>query len=319
MIFKKVFFLISTIAVLTALFSFSSLAFENDTHNVLLKNRGGIMSVAHRGDSAFYPENSIEGMLSAFEKGADFVSVGVCKTSDGALVLADGEKPLNQVCKTEQKSVSLLTLEQAQSLRLLGADGEPTDCLLTSLEKAVSAMPFDRALIIDCDWSLKNDVFAAAVKFGAQSRLIIRTDADSRDIAAFTKSSDGVRVIGVYGGNIIFNAYSHLNRLSAASQPVVQFESKNYFNVCFDGPFTKKYSSENNARALAAMYDPDLCGQREDSAVYWDEMIKGAFPLSRPITQTVLSIISETFQNPVKIFIFLQRNAKKSNSESLPR
>ena len=46
-----------------------------------------VMCIAYRGDTALYEQNSKEAVLSAFEKGADFVSVNIMKDGGGELVL----------------------------------------------------------------------------------------------------------------------------------------------------------------------------------------------------------------------------------------
>lgn len=48
---------------------------------------GRLMSCLHRGDMVYYPENSIEGIISAIRMGADMVEIDPRRTSDGVLVL----------------------------------------------------------------------------------------------------------------------------------------------------------------------------------------------------------------------------------------
>ena len=49
---------------------------------------GRVLSVAHRGDrNNYYPENSLEGILSSICAGADIIEVDLAKTKDGHLIL----------------------------------------------------------------------------------------------------------------------------------------------------------------------------------------------------------------------------------------
>ena len=50
-----------------------------------------LLCISHRGDTALYPENSLEGIKSALKKGADFVSVNIEKTADGVFYLCEDE------------------------------------------------------------------------------------------------------------------------------------------------------------------------------------------------------------------------------------
>lgn len=51
---------------------------------------GRAMVVGHRGDMEYYPENSIEGIISAIKKGADAVEIDCALTKDGVWVLNHG-------------------------------------------------------------------------------------------------------------------------------------------------------------------------------------------------------------------------------------
>ena len=83
-------------------------------------------------------------------------------------------------------------------------------------------------------------------------------------------------VIGIYSGNIVWNAISHIEKLSDCSS-IVQYQSKNYFNVMYGNFVAKRYSADGRARALAPTYDKDLCGQRDDNASGWNELIEKGF------------------------------------------
>ena len=62
-----------------------------------LTDANGILTVSHRGDTASFPQNSLEAVKSAEKIGADLISVSVGETADGVLVLCDTSVPLSQV------------------------------------------------------------------------------------------------------------------------------------------------------------------------------------------------------------------------------
>ena len=61
----------------------------------------GLVAVAYRGDTSAYPPNSLKAIEAAFEEGADYVSVPVQKTADGAFVLLE-DRALPIQCDAEE-------------------------------------------------------------------------------------------------------------------------------------------------------------------------------------------------------------------------
>ncbi|MBR2418808.1 MAG: hypothetical protein IKB12_09270, partial [Clostridia bacterium] len=95
-------------------------------------------------------------------------------------------------------------------------------------------------------------------------------------------------VIGIYSGNIIWNAVSHIENLSEVSS-IVHYESKNYFNVMYGSFVADRFSAEGKARALAPAYDRELCGQREDNASGWNELVEKGFSVIE--TNNIASLV----------------------------
>ena len=241
-----------------------------------LTDANGILTVSHRGDTASFPQNSLEAVKSAEKIGADLISVSVGETADGVLVLCDTSVPLSQVCKTDKTSINELDFSALSGLSLYGIDKTVSDYKIPTLEDAVNTVD-NSLLILDNAWSFRDDIYALLKKLGKENRILLRTDASSKEIAEWTKANPGLFVIGVYKANIVFNAISHFERLQENGQPLVQYQSKNYFNVSFGSFVTNRFSASGKTRAIAAMYSPDLCGQRADSCVGWDEMIERGY------------------------------------------
>ncbi len=101
----------------------------------LTTSKGRISSDAHRGDTQNYPENSLEGVLSALLMGADVVEVDVRLTKDNVMVLmhdaslkrtTDWSKKAGSKGLPSSDQISDWTYEQLSQLRLL-YNGEATD------------------------------------------------------------------------------------------------------------------------------------------------------------------------------------------------
>ena len=69
---------------------------------------GGLVAVAFRGDTSVYPPNSLGAIEAAFDAGADYVSVSVQKTADGAFVLLE-DRALPVQCDAEEGEISSLS------------------------------------------------------------------------------------------------------------------------------------------------------------------------------------------------------------------
>ena len=256
----------------------TSLTFaKNDVSALVSDNRGGILSVSHRGDTEHYPENSLDAVLSASEKGASMISVSVRMSKDGVPVLCE-EGEIFAYCDTDLKSTNDASFTELSEIPYYETDGAVSECKIVSLEKAVKKLRGKSILILDNAWEYRNEIVKFCDENGAFDKVIIRCDESAKDIVSFIEETENrISVIGIYDGAVVMNAISHLNKLSSASQSIVQYESKNYFNEMYKNFTAKRFSAEGKARALAPMYDKDLCGQRDDNVSGWDEMIKRGF------------------------------------------
>lgn len=236
-----------------------------------------LLCISHRGDTVNYPENSLEGVKAALEKGADFVSVNVEKTVDGVFYLCEDES-LGNVCNAPYESLSQMNSSEADSYALYDVFGKETKYKLTSLETLLEKTDSEDGIILDVKPEDKDDVYDVLSEHSALYRVILRVKEGSSALRRWAESkAEKVYVIGVYGGNIIFSTISAVNNMTEAEMPAVQYQSKNYFNVAFGAFFTNRYLYTVNARAIAATYSPDLCGQRGDSSDGWNELIKKGY------------------------------------------
>ena len=87
-----------------------------------------IQCIAYRGDTAEYKANSKEAVLSAFDKGADFVSVNIRKNADGVFVLCgENEVDIDGVALYEM--LALLDEESAARHKIRAGNAVTQRCL----------------------------------------------------------------------------------------------------------------------------------------------------------------------------------------------
>ena len=214
-----------------------------------------LMCISYRGDTALYEANSKEAVLSAFSKGADFVSVSVRKSQNGDFVL----------CSENAIEVTGVLLK---------------DMLLSLGENKV--------LILDFDKDLKDEIYDLLKNENALDKAWLRIKDSASEINKWIADKDDVNIIGVTSSFNIFTIRSFVKDLNHL--PAVQLQSKNYFNVMYDSWCYSLYDTDEGTRAAAPMYEPDLCGQRSDSEDGWNDLIKKNFSIIE--TNNIDSFIS---------------------------
>lgn len=109
--------------------------------------------MAHRGNRALFPENTLAAFNQAVMDGADILETDLHLSKDGALVcIHDGtvERTMNGAGEVREK-----TLMELKSLRALGKDGLPTDETIPTLDELADFLPVDCVLALE----LKTDRF----------------------------------------------------------------------------------------------------------------------------------------------------------------
>lgn len=236
-----------------------------------------LICISHRGDTASYPENSIEAVCSALEKGADFVSVSLNKTKDGVYYLCE-RASMGNVINAPYESLSDINSQDIGNYRLYDIYGNLTDLKLASLEELLKSTDVKDGIILDVLSSDKDSVYDVLLKNNALDRILVRIEDNASELVEWAKSKEKkVNIIVVYGGNIIFSTISAINVFTNAGMPAVQYDSGNYFNVAYGEFFTNRYLPAENVRAVAATYSADLCGQRGDNTDGWNELINKGY------------------------------------------
>lgn len=156
---------------------------------------GRFMASTHRGDMVDYPENSIEGIISAIKMGADMVEIDPRRTKDGVLVLLHDAKLVRTTNFSEMKGKNGLptseyvwdwTYEQLCQLNLKegtgGTSAKVTPYKIPTLEEAIKVcanrifIRLDRKTLADettCAWGYEKDIWPLLVKYNAYTTVIM--------------------------------------------------------------------------------------------------------------------------------------------------
>ncbi|MFA5513611.1 MAG: glycerophosphodiester phosphodiesterase [Sphaerochaetaceae bacterium] len=128
--------------------------------------------IAHRGDSKFYPENTIEAFLSAVEMGVDVIETDVHLTKDHKIVVshdASLQRNTNGIGEIEERTLKeLKKLDAGYNFSNDGGKSYPfrsKGVTLPTLEEVLEACPYQR---FNIDLKSKNgaivDVFEKAIR-----------------------------------------------------------------------------------------------------------------------------------------------------------
>ncbi len=144
---------------------------------------GRMTADAHRGDVQHYPENSLEGILSAIMMGCDVIEIDIRLTKDNVMVLmhdaslkraTDWSKKAGKNGLPSSSNIEDWTYEELLELRLL-YNGKPTDCKIPTMYEA-ALLFVDRAQIhFDCkvdEIDKNSDVYLLAEATGSKECFI---------------------------------------------------------------------------------------------------------------------------------------------------
>ena len=154
---------------------------------------GRLMSCAHRGDMVYYPENSIEGIISAVMMGADMVEIDPRLTKDGVFVLLH-DATLTRTTNFEEMAgknglpssanVSDWTYEQLMQLNLKsgtgGSSAKVTPYKIPTLDEAFNVCANRIFIRLDVKgptddtpfWDFEKDIWPLMEKYESYSNVI---------------------------------------------------------------------------------------------------------------------------------------------------
>jgi len=154
---------------------------------------GRLMSCAHRGDMVYYPENSIEGIISSVMMGADMVEIDPRLTKDGVFILLH-DATLTRTTNFEEMAgknglpssanVADWTYEQLQQLNLKmgtgGASAKVTPYKIPTLDEAFKVCANRIFIRLDVKgptddtpfWNFEKDIWPLMEKYQSYSNVI---------------------------------------------------------------------------------------------------------------------------------------------------
>ncbi len=143
--------------------------------DVLQNPAGRPFVIAHRGEHVFYPENSLEGAISAWHGGADAVEVDIQKSADGVWVCMHDENvtrttnAADLLGKQGYPTSPMLrdwTLAQLRTLCLKDAYGVQTPFPIPTLEEILLACDGRIFVHLDKAFSVTEEIFPYMEELG---------------------------------------------------------------------------------------------------------------------------------------------------------
>lgn len=250
---------------------------------------GRLMVCAHRGDNnIYYPENSLEGCLSAIAAGADMLEVDVHTTKDGHLIIMHDDsvtrttnvtalRQAGELDLPECDDIACWTLEQLEKLRLVMPDGTVTDYHVPTLRAVIHAAVGRVFITLDKWHDFKwEDVYAIIREEHAFRTVLIpyAYDLDQvLDIQQRSYRESGVRM-PFFAGVVVGNGKWSVEKMLSVSA----FLEKNgmapvlrggYHNM-EDIPHLKPVITQ--LRKTHRIYAESM-GEHRDNPVFWHSML----------------------------------------------
>ncbi len=206
---------------------------------------GRLMSCAHRGDMVYYPENSIEGIISSILMGADMVEIDPRKTKDGVFILLHDETltRTTNVADMAGKNglptshkVSDWTYKQLMQLNLKeksgGSSANVTVYKIPTLEEAIKVCANRIYIRLDVKgpegsstpfWNYERDIWPLMEKYESYSNVIFTWHSWFKDASYKIPTTYRAKAeaLGAYPAPIFV---SDANTLSATMRPIRSYE-----------------------------------------------------------------------------------------------
>lgn len=171
----------------------------DEKYKAINDGNGRLMSCLHRGEMVYYPENSIEGVISAIMMGADMIEIDPRKTKDGVLILMHDDTLIRTTNVSEflgkngfpsSSNVCDWTYDQLMQLNLKMANGDPTPYKIPKLEEVLKVCANRIFIRLDVKgddngvfWNYSKDIWPLQEKYKSYYNVIYTWH------SAFTSSS----------------------------------------------------------------------------------------------------------------------------------
>lgn len=235
---------------------------------------GRLMSCAHRGDMLYYPENSIEGIISAIRMGCDMIEIDPRLTKDGVFVLIH-DATLTRTTNVEQMAgknglpssynVEDWTYAQLMQLSLKEANGGSSAALtpykIPTLEEAIKVSANRIFIRLDVKgatgsstpfWKYERDIWPLLTKYEAYSNVIFTWHSffSSSGYAIPVGYRAKAQALGAYPAPVFV---SDGGTLTATMRPIRSYDFNPGVRLgCNFADYSYKTYLEKNADKLAA-------------------------------------------------------------------
>ncbi len=141
-----------------------------------------VLVVAHRGDWREWPENSLEAMQSAIDKGADIIELDLKMTKDSVLVVCHDAKVDRTT--TGKGFVKDFTAAGIASLYLKAGHGVKTELRMPTLKQALELCKDQAVVNIDKGYEYYDQALAISKELGVTDQVLIKGNALPSDVEA---------------------------------------------------------------------------------------------------------------------------------------
>lgn len=239
-----------------------------------------VFAISRGGDTTLFPENSLEAINALESLNFDAVSATVRMTKDCEFILFENETTKG-VCVDKDGNETDFAINESDykntlSKLYLSLNGKKTDCKITLLNDALNETDEDIVFILDVPGEILDKVYEKVKNHDAFNRIYFRVrDFSNKDTEKWAEKCDVTpAIISRYKGNVIFSAISTYKNAEENQYEFCEFSVKNRYGVIYSSFFTKRF---NNTKALAPVYDKDLCGQRPDTVLGWENLLKSGY------------------------------------------
>lgn len=247
---------------------------ETDTEKLSLSYKitqlnkvdGEVLVIAHRGEHTYYPENSLEGIISAWRMGLFSTELDIHKTKDGYWIAMHDETVsritnVNEARAANSKLptsdyISDWTLAEIRELRLKDAYGVVTPFLIPTLEEALTACNGRIFLHLDKTFDFNEDILPLMVKTDAfECVYLCNNVGDPLSIIENVKATYGKTLYTLMRTNVT-SATSAISELRSQLKSVKNSNGAISPASVFLGDFVK--SSQNYNEQIRDIFSKDL-------------------------------------------------------------
>lgn len=280
---KRIISYFTLLIMITSALVFSSCALGDETRAVtdeFISQNGRTLCVSDRGDCEGYPENTVEGILSSHEQGADIVLCNVSVTKDSVPVLLDSSnasamfsKDVGDISSVNYADIAGIKLRLAHGGGARDITDKTVDTLSDALKKTKNTV-----LMLDVDERNLDVVYDTVKKENRIGSVIFYVGHIKPDtLKSFISSkSEKPLVMTYFKGNVIFSAVSYVKSSLEAGAYGICLATNNPYGVIFGKTVMGKFTS--GARAMAMLSRPEICGNiRRDNATWYSDLISRGY------------------------------------------